>query len=142
MASCRRRGSASLPWVSTDEAFDLPAAALRADGAELAMSIEVLAVRLEEALPQIALVERHKVGGFRSKRREVQRIAVPLGEEQFELRLIDRQARCSRHKVVRGITLSRQEMSMAAWIEELIAAVALTAEVSEHDRLALGELLR
>ena len=30
---------------------------------------------------------------------------------------------------------------MADWIDELIAAVARTAEISEHDRLALGELL-
>jgi hypothetical protein len=128
--------------VSTDEAFDLPAAGLRADGAELAMSIEVLAARLEQALGEIALVERHKVGGFRSKRRAVQRIAVTLGEEQFELRHTDPRVQCTRQKVVRGITINRQELGMADWIDELIAAVARTAEVSEHDRLALGELLR
>jgi hypothetical protein len=127
--------------VSSDEAFDLPAAALRADGADLAMAIEVLASRLEQALPQIALVERQKVGGFRSKRRAVQRIAVALGEEQFELRSTDRSVHCTRHKVVRGITLNREEMSMADWIDKLVASVARTAEVSEHDRLALGELL-
>jgi hypothetical protein len=127
--------------VSTDEVFDLPAAALRADGAELAMSVEVLASRLEQALPQLTLVERRKVGGFRSKRREVERIAVSLGEEQFELRRAGAGARCTRHKVVRGITLSREEMSMADWIGELNAAVARSAEVSEQDRLALGKLL-
>ncbi|MGO8904420.1 MAG: hypothetical protein ACLQMH_02190 [Solirubrobacteraceae bacterium] len=127
--------------MSSDEAFDLPAAALRADATELAIAIEVLASRLEQALPQLALVERRKVGGFRSKRLVVQRIEVALGEEQFELRSTDRRVQCTRHKVVRGITLNRQEMSMADWIDELIAAVAHTAEVSEHDRLALGELL-
>jgi hypothetical protein len=128
--------------VSADEAFDLPAAGLRADGAELATSIEVLASRLEQALPQIALVERRRVGGFRSKRRAVQRIAVALGEEQFELRRSDRSVQCTRHKVVRGITLNRQEMSLASWIDALVAAVVRTSEVSEHDRIALGELLR
>jgi hypothetical protein len=128
--------------VSTDETFDLPAAALRADDAGLTISIEVLASRLEQALPRHAVVDRHKVGGFRSKRRETQRIAVALGDEQFELRCTGGRVQCTRHKVVRGITLNRQEMEMAAWIDELIAAVARTAEVSEHDRLALGELLR
>jgi len=127
--------------VSSDEVFDLPAAALRADGAELAMSVEVLASRLEQALPGLTLVERHRVGGFRSKRRAVERIAVSLGEEQFELRRADAGARCTRHQVVRGITLSRQEMSMADWIAELNAAVGRSAEVSEQDRLALGKLL-
>ena len=128
--------------MSTDEAFDLPAAALRADGAELAQSVDVLAARLEQALPRIAQVERRKVGGFRSKRREVQRIAVVLGDEQFELRPLDGRVQCTRHKVVRGITLSRQELAMADWIDELVAAVAQSAEVSERDRLALEELLR
>jgi hypothetical protein len=127
--------------VSSDEAFDLPAAALRADGAELAMSVEVLAARLEQALPAVTLVERRRVGGFRSKTREVQRIAVSLGEEQFELLRAGAGARCTRHKVVRGITLSRQEISMADWIDELNGAVARSAEVSEKDRLALGKLL-
>jgi hypothetical protein len=133
--------SGSLPRVSSDEVFDLPAAALRADGAELAMSVEVLASRLEQALPQLASVERHRVGGFRSKRREVERIAVSLGEEQFELRRAEAGVHCTRHKVVRGITLSRQELSMADWIDELNGAVARSAEVSEKDRLALGKLL-
>ncbi len=127
--------------MSADESFDLPAAAVRADRGDVAMSVEMLAATLEQALPQIARVERHRVGGFRSKQRAVQRIAVALGDEQFELRSTDGRVQCIRHKVVRGITLKREEMSMADWIDELIAAVARTAEVSDHDRLALGELL-
>jgi hypothetical protein len=127
--------------VSSDEAFDLPAAALRADGTDLEMAIEVLASRLEQALPQITLVERHRVGGFRSKKRAGQRIALALGDEQFELRSTGPTVQCTRHTVVRGITLNRDDMSMADWIDELIAAVARTADVSERDRLALGELL-
>jgi hypothetical protein len=133
--------SGSLPWVPSDEAFDLPAAALRADGDDLAISIEVLATRLEQALPEVAFVERRKVGGFRSKRRAVQRIAVALGEEQFELRRTDRAVQCTRQKVVRGITLNRREISLTDWINELIAAVGRSAAISEHDRLALDELL-
>jgi len=139
--------SASLPWVpadegvSTDEALDLPAATLRADDIELAISIEVLASRLEQALPRIAVVERRKVGGFRSKRREVSRIAVALGEELFELRREEPGFRCSRHKVVRGITLSREELPLAGWIEELIRGVSRRAEVSDRDRLTLEGLL-
>jgi hypothetical protein len=132
----------SLRRVSGDEAFDLPAAALRADQAELGSSVEVLAGSLEQALPQIVSVERRKVGGFRSKRREVQRIAVALGDEQFELRAGAGATQCTRHKVVRGITLSRQELSLSDWIAELVAAIARSAEVQERDRIALEGLLR
>jgi hypothetical protein len=122
--------------------IDLPAAALRADGTDLEISIEALATSLEQALPGIASVERRKVGGFRSKRREVRRIAVPLGEEQFELLRDDQRISCTRHKVVRGITLSRQELPMADWIAALVDGVTRGAEVSERDRVALEGLLR
>jgi hypothetical protein len=122
--------------------IDLPAAALRADGADLEISIEALATSLEQALPGIASVERRKVGGFRSKRREVRRIAVPLGDEQFELLREDQRTQCTRHKVVRGITLSRQELPMADWIAALVDGVTRGAEVSDRDRIALEGLLR
>ena len=122
--------------------IDLPAAALRADGTDLEISIEALATSLEQALPGIASVERHKVGGFRSKRREVWRIAVPLGDEQFELLREDQRTQCTRHKVVRGITLSRQELPMADWIAALVDGLTRGAEVSERDRVALEGLLR
>lgn len=105
------------------------------------MSIEVLGGQLEQALPRNTLVERRKVGGFRSKRREVERITVTLGDERFELRRADGGVQSTRHKVVRGVTLNRQELALAAWIRELGAAVAQTAQVSERDRLALAELL-
>jgi hypothetical protein len=122
--------------------IDLPAAALRADGADLEISIEALATSLEQALPGIASVERRKVGGFRSKRREVRRIAIPLGDEQFELLREDQRTQCTRHKVVRGITLSRQELPMADWIAALVDGVTRGAEVSDRDRIALEGLLR
>jgi hypothetical protein len=122
--------------------IDLPAAALRADASELGGSIEALARGLEEALPEIATVERQKVGGFRSRRREVQRIAVALGEERFELRRTEGGLHCTRHKVVRGITLSREELPMADWIAALVSGVSRRAEISDRDRVALEGLLR
>lgn len=128
--------------MSSDEALDLPAAALRADQAELGTSIEVLASTLEQALPRIASVERRKVGGFRSKRREVSRIAITLGDEQFELRCAGQGVQCTRHKVVRGITLSRHELALADWISELVAAVTRSAELQQRDRMTLEGLLR
>jgi hypothetical protein len=128
--------------MPTDEAFDLPAAELRAGQDQLGMSVEVLATTLEQALPRLVSVERRRVGGFRSKRREVQRIAVALADEQFELCPTAQGVHCTRHKVVRGITLSRQELGMADWIAEVIAGITRNAEVGERDRIALEGLLR
>jgi hypothetical protein len=128
--------------VPAEDHLDLPAAALRADEAELAVSVDVLAAKLEQALPGIASVERHKVGGFRSKRREVRRIAVALGDQQFELLRENQRIQCTRHKVVRGITLSREQLAMSDWIAEVVSGVTQSAQGSEQDRVALQELLR
>ncbi len=128
--------------MSSDEAFNLPAAALRSDHAELETSVDVLASTLEQALPGFASVERRKVGGFRSKRREVRCIHVALGDEQLELLRTDGGLQWTLHKVVRGITLSRRELSAADWLAELIAAVSRRGDVQERDRLALEGLLR
>jgi hypothetical protein len=128
--------------VSSDEAFDLPAAALRQDRAELESSIVVLASTLEQAIPRFVSVERRKVGGFRSKRTEVKRIIVTLGDERFELVAADRGLQCTRNKVVRGITLSHEELTTSEWIAALLGAVGRTAEVTERDRAALEGLLR
>jgi hypothetical protein len=128
--------------VPAEDHLDLPAAALRADEAELAVSVDVLAAKLEQALPGIASVERHKVGGFRSKRREVRRIAVALGDQQFELLRENQRIQCTRHKVVRGITLSREQLAMSNWIAEVVSGVTQSAQGSEQDRVALQELLR
>ena len=121
--------------------FDLSAASLRADGAELAGSIETLAASLEQALGAMVTVERPRVGGFRSKRREVRRIAVSLGEQQFELVSSQEGMRCTRNKVVRAITLSREELGLGDWIAALVEDLSTHAEVSERDRAALEGLL-
>jgi hypothetical protein len=122
--------------------FDLSAAALRADGADLEGYLEALAVSLEGALGPLATVERRKVGGFRSKHREVGRIAVSLGDQQFELSSAAGGVRCTRNKVVRGITLSRDELGLGEWIAALVQGVSARAELSERDRTALEGLLR
>ena len=72
----------------------------------------------------------------------MQRIALALGEQRFQLQRTAQGLRCTRHKVVRGITLSREELPMADWIAELIAGVSRRAEVDERDRTALEGLLR
>ncbi len=128
--------------MSSEQSFNLPAAALRADQEELESSVEVLATTLEQALPRLVSVERRKVGGFRSKRIEARRILVTLGDDRLEMLRSESGLRWSVHKVVRGITLSRKELSASDWLSELIAAVTRSGEVQERDRLALEGLLR
>jgi len=65
--------------------LDLAAAEVRVDRTDVHAMIEALAVRLEESLPRLAVVKRRRVGGFRSKQTEVERIEIVLDDERFEL---------------------------------------------------------
>jgi hypothetical protein len=65
--------------MPTEEDFDLTAAGLRADGTDLRISLEVLASKLEEALPQHTHVERHGGGLLGRGEKRVRRLRVDLG---------------------------------------------------------------
>lgn len=128
--------------MAGEQDLDLAAASLRADSQDVGLSVEVLASKLEEALPGMAQVSRHRVGGFRSRRSEVRRIVVDLGEARFELEREGTSVRCLRHRVVRGITLSREELAMRDWVAQLVAGVREQAAIGESSRTALEGLLR
>jgi hypothetical protein len=125
-----------------DEALDLAAAEVRADAIDLQALVGALAARLEDALPGFVQVRRRKVGGFRSKQTEVQSIAVGVGDQRFELARTPGGFECTRHAVVRGITLKREQRPVAEWLQEVVAAVTLQAAVGEQQRIALEQLIR
>ena len=122
--------------------LDLAAAELRADRADTHAMIEALAARLEEALPRAAVVKRRRVGGLLSKRTEVERIDVALEDQRFELEDGRGGLHCTRHTVVRGITLKREELPLSQWLHELVGEVAQAAAIGEQARAALEGLLR
>src|SRR3954447_22309479 len=72
--------------VAPDESldFDLAAAGLRAEGGDALRLVEVLAVKLEDALPGRAAVERRGVR-LLSKQKRVERIDVELGDATYQL---------------------------------------------------------
>jgi hypothetical protein len=122
--------------------LDLAAAELRADAGEVRTLIGALAARLESALPRLVAVKRRRIGGFRSKETEVESISVDLGELRYELVRAPGGYQCLRHAVVRGITLRREQQALAQWIQEVVAAVARMADVSERDRNSLEGMIR
>jgi hypothetical protein len=122
--------------------LDLAAAEVRVDSADTHALIEALAVRFEESLPGLAVVKRRRVGGFRSKQTEVERIEITLNDERFELVQSRGGFQCTRHRVVRGITLKREEVPVDQWIRELVDEVIRAAVVGEQARRALEGLVR
>jgi hypothetical protein len=129
------------PWSDPGSELDLAAASVRSGGADVQAMIDALASRLEEALPGGAEVRRRRVGGFRSKRTEVERIVVDVGDESFELSRSGGAIVCLRNKVVRGITLKRVEVPIESWVRELVEAVSASAAIGERARAVLESLV-
>jgi uncharacterized protein YhdP len=124
--------------------LELIAASLRADLADVAAFVESLAVKLEEALPGHAMVERARQG-FRGPRL-VRRIAVDAGGERLELRREQLRTGAAsvqtlHARVSGGIVLKTEEIEIDQWLAALAACLAAEAERSERVRQSLGRLL-
>ncbi|MGI8554405.1 MAG: hypothetical protein ACR2PL_27000 [Dehalococcoidia bacterium] len=120
--------------------IDLLTASLRADAADGHVFLQALAVKLEGALPGQVHIERG--GGLFSHENPVKAIEVELGEHAF--RVHDRghgRLEGQRQRVVRGIVLKSENLSLDQWIAELAAELGRLAASSERGREALERLL-
>jgi hypothetical protein len=120
--------------------FDLVAASLRADSADLEVFVEALGTKLSASFPGRVTVER-KGGRLSRGPHPVRLIAVPLGDAVFELRHDAGRVECFRRAVVRGIALRTDELPLGDWIDELSHALVAEASSSEQGRAALAQLL-
>ncbi len=118
---------------------DVLAASLRADAADIGEFAELLAVKLEGALPAQTRVERRR-SGLRGPRR-VTRIEVALPSERLELQSGGGSVQASCARVSGGIVLKHESIGLDEWVGRLSSALAAEAERSQDARRALGELL-
>jgi hypothetical protein len=126
--------------MDDDLTFDLDAAGLRADGADLLVGIEVLCRKLEEALPQATRVQR------RSKRlfgggKVVRSVEVRLGTTRYGLEVDGHTVRADRSQEVRGVVIKREPLELADWIDALAAQLRDEAADSAEARAALERLV-
>ncbi|HLI56786.1 MAG TPA: hypothetical protein VKY26_07080 [Actinomycetota bacterium] len=129
------------PVAAEPEDFELVAASLRADATDMATFVEVLAGKLEAALPGRVQVERHAKKLF-SHDKVVSRIAIDLGDVRYSLVPgAGGDLECGRAKAVRGIVLKTDRLGLPDWIESLARDLAAQARSSEQARLALERLL-
>lgn len=133
-----RGGEIELPADGAD--FDLSAASLRASGGDLRTFVDVLAGKLDRALPGRVKVER-RAARLLSKEKHVTGIELDLGATRYLLAagagVVE--ARCG--TAVRGIVLKSEVVSLDAWIDALLRELATEAETSEQARLALAQLV-
>jgi len=127
--------------MGAEPSFDLDAAALRADGRDLDAGVEVLATKLEEALPGATRVER-RGRGLLSRERRVEEIAVQVGDCAYVLRRERHGLETSRAKTVRGVRIKNEALDVDAWLAGLESDLREQAQTSAEARAALDRLLR
>ena len=119
--------------------FDLVAASLRADSTDAATFLEVLAAKLEGALPGRVQIQRK--GRLFGGPKRVCALTLTMGEHQYELRAHQGRLMGRRRRVVGGIALKTDELDLDGWIDAVSTDLAELAVRSERDRLALERLL-
>jgi hypothetical protein len=127
--------------MTEDLDFDLAAAGLRADGADLRVSLEVLASKLEQALPAQTRVARRGGGLFGRGPKHVREVQVRLGELRYELTLDGARVAGFRERESGGIAIKREPLDPQAWIAALAEDLRAEAARSEQTRAALASLL-
>jgi hypothetical protein len=128
--------------VDSEDTFDLAAAGLRGDGTDLAISIEVLAAKLEQALPGQARVERRGGGLLGRGEKRVRAVRVELGTAAYLLGVDGGRVEGFRERQVGGISIKREPLAPDEWIAALTADLRAEAQRSSHARAALEALLR
>jgi hypothetical protein len=124
--------------------FDLVAAALRADSADVALYARVLTDSLGDALPPgVVDIDRERTMSDRMRGRpgEVSKITVRLGEQI--LTLASRRGRLVAEicKEVRGVVLSRREAPVDEWVAELARGLVAYADQNAQAAQVLRRLV-
>ncbi len=128
--------------MSSGESFDLAAAGLRADGADLRISLEVLASKLEQSLPDSAHVERSGGGLLGRHEKRVRMLRVDLGGMRYQLAIDGPRVECFRERQVGGIAIKHEPLDPGQWIAALAADLRNEAQRSAQARTALESLLQ
>lgn len=126
--------------MAGEASFDLAAAGIRADGTELAVGVEVLARKLELALPHATRVTR-RAKRMLSKEKVVEAIEVTLGDCRYALHVHGREVDAARAQEVRGIVIRREPLGLDAWVAALTQDLGEQAKTSAAAREALAKLL-
>jgi hypothetical protein len=122
------------------DSFDLDAAGLRADRGDLTAGVDVLARKLEDALPQETTVGR-RAKRLLSRDKVVETIEVRLGATRYALRAEGGRIEAERAQEVRGVVIKREPLEFDAWVAALTAELREQAEGSAEARTALERLL-
>lgn len=122
-----------------EQGFDLMAASLRADTADLPAFLEALAAKLVDALPGMVSVKRS--GGMFAKAHPVSQIEVGLDDRRYSLTVNGGRVDAFVAHEVRGVRLSGDAVPLDTWITQLGSGLGAHASRSASGAEALRRLL-
>jgi hypothetical protein len=121
--------------MSQNVDFDIQAAWLRRFTSDAESNLRALALRLQEAMPDLVTVRTSK--GLFSRASKTVGVSVELGEKRYVLELAGGKLKASVAMVVRGITLNTKPLDPADWFARLAEE---TKAATDHAR-ALSQSL-
>lgn len=124
--------------------FEMVAAALRQDSADVTTYANVLTGTLADALPPgCVTVERERTMSDRLRGRDgdPSRIVVRLGERTLFLATAHGRPVAEIHHEVRGVVLSRDQVALDVWIEALARELITQADADARAAEALRRLI-
>lgn len=125
--------------------LDMVTAALRADSADVAIYARVLTESLGEALPPgTVTVDRDRPSmsdRLHGRTGEVSKVTVRLGDRVMTLGVQRGAPVAEICSEVRGVVLSRQQVQLGVWAEELARALVEHAEQNAEAAKALRRLV-
>ena len=120
--------------------FDLAAAWTRRAGTDVKAFAEALAVRLEAALPGRVAVERRRDGLF-SSTSHVSRVTISFDGCLCSLAMEHGHLSAKRAKVVRGVTIGSEDLSVPAWLDDVVRRTQALGEGAGAAHTALHDFL-
>jgi len=130
--------------IAEPEGVELLAAALRADSADLAVYERVLFASLAQSLPEgVVEVERARSMSDRVAGRPGRPIAIRVRLADETLEIVEGRGALSARiaRDVRGVTISRRDVTIAEWSLRLAQLLEQVAQDSAATRDALARLL-
>jgi hypothetical protein len=119
--------------------FEVLASSLRADAGDGKTFLEALATKLGGALPTRTQVQRES--HLFSSQKPVKLISLEIGEFRYQIGHQHGTLAAQRTRVVRGIALKTEALSVDQWLDELTQALLQLAQQSAQDRAALQRML-
>ncbi|SRR5579863_401448 len=125
----------------TDEAFDfdMAAASLQSNSADVHIMLKLLVRQLADVLGKRLRFER--AGGRLRKSDDIKSVEMTMGDDVLRAEVDGATVRCSVGHSSGGIRIRSENVSMDEWLKRLLRALKAEAAHSENARVALENIV-